>query len=318
VAAGGYRGTIRLESLGSNDYQWFVRDELSVGRVRAARLAAAFSALLAGLEGETDRGLRELAARALPRSTVAFGRLFTLEPVVFSPAAGGGAAVTLAVRAEPARIRSRFPRYARFIEEYLAPARFHLLVTDLSGTPYGELQAARGRVEIRLRVHRGALGPLRGDPRPLPERLRARAAASVKSGIVRVGVESLEGDVTLSRSKGAIRLRASFGREPDWRLPFLVEPLLRAPLRRPFEGEGALLALAVREDSAGATVLDREYRLVVRESWIVRWLGRFGGGMVTAFRAGAEAEADRFMGECLWALRDDLVELASSRVAAHR
>jgi hypothetical protein len=33
--------------------------------------------------------------------------------------------------------------------------------------------------------------------------------------------------------------------------------------------------------------------------------------MATVFRAGAEAEADRFDGECLWALRDDLVAYAS-------
>jgi hypothetical protein len=318
VVAGAYRGSIKLESLGSSDYQWIVRDELSVGRVRAARLAAAFAALLSGLEGETDRGLRDLARQALPRSSAAFGRLFTLEPIVFSRAAGGGVTVTLAVRIEPAGIRGRFPRFARFIEEYLTPARFHLLVTDVTGAPYGELRVAEGRVEIRLRAHRGALGPLLGGPRPLPDRLRARAAASVKSGIVRVGVESLLGEVRLSRSKEAITLRASFVQEPDWRLPFLVEPLLRAPLRRPFEGEGALLAVGVREVPEGATVLDREYRLVVRESWIVRWLGRFGGGMITAFRVGAEAEADRFMGECLWALRDDLVELASSRKVGHQ
>jgi hypothetical protein len=39
--------------------------------------------------------------------------------------------------------------------------------------------------------------------------------------------------------------------------------------------------------------------------------------MATVFRAGAEAEADRFMGECLWALRDDLVALATSPTPRH-
>jgi hypothetical protein len=68
----------------------------------------------------------------------------------------------------------------------------------------------------------------------------------------------------------------------------------------------------LRETPEGVTLVDREYRLAVRESFVVRWLGSFGGGMATVFRAGAEAEADRFMGEGLWALRDDLVAYASA------
>jgi hypothetical protein len=310
--AGTYRGVVRLESLGASDFEWDVQEDLSIGRVRADSLARAASALLGDLESETDGGLRQLARIALPRSIAAFGRLFTLEPIRLAPAPGGGTLVTLRVAIEPARIRATFPNYARFLEEYLAPSRFRLVVADSNGAPFWEFASADSSLSLRFRVFRGALGPLDGPPRTLPDRLRATAAASLKSGMFRVGAEDLVADVALLRTPAEKAFRAVFTREPDWQLPFVVKPLLRAPLRRPFQGEGALLSFRLRETPEGATLLDREYRLAVRESWVVRWLGSFGGGMATVFRAGAEAEADRFMGECLWALRDDLVAFAQS------
>jgi hypothetical protein len=309
--AGTYRGAIRLEALGPSDFEWDVQEDLSIGKVHVESLGRAFGALLLDLEGHTGGSLLDQARVALPRSTAAFGRLFTLEPAAISPAVGGGVRVTLSASIEPARLRAAYPRYARFLEEYLAPARFRLVVADPNGAPFWEFSSADSRLSLRLRVFHGALGPLEGPPRPMPDRLRATAATSVKSGFIRVGAEGIVADVTLARTPTEGGLRAVFTREPDWLFPFVVKPLLGAPLRRPFQGDGALFTLSVRETPQGATLVDREYRLAVRESWIVRWLGSFGGGMATVFRAGAEAEADRFTGECLWALRDDLVKLAA-------
>ncbi|HEY6553863.1 MAG TPA: hypothetical protein VI669_10940 [Vicinamibacteria bacterium] len=315
--AGAYRGRIRLEALGPSDFEWEVQEDLSIGRVRADSLAQAAYALLGGLEAQAGAGLPALARASLPRSAAAFGRLFTLEPASISRAVGGGVRVTLGAAIEPARIRAVFPRYARFLEEYLAPSRLRLVVADPSGVPFWEFESRDGRLSLRFRVFGGALGPLDGPPRPMPDRLRARAAASVKSGPFRVGVEDLVADVALRRTSVEKSFRATFTVEPSWQLPFVAKPFLRAPLRRPFQEEGARFSMSVRETAEGATVLDREYRFVVRESWVVRWLGSFGGGMATVFRAGAEAEADRFMGECLWALRDDLVALATSPTPRH-
>jgi hypothetical protein len=310
--AGAYRGSIRLEALGPDDFEWDVQEDLSLGRVRADSLARAASVLLRDLEGQTGSGLRELARLSLPRSLATFGRLFRLEPIALSPAVGGGVLVSLRVAIEPDRIRAGFPHYARFLEEYLTPSRFRLTIADTDGAPFWELSSADSRLSLRFRIFQGALGPLNGPPRPLPDRLRATTATSLKSGMFRVGAEDLVADLALVRTPGEKSFRAAFTSEPDWQLPFVVKPLLRAPLRRPFQGEGALLAFRLRETPEGVTLVDREYRFAVRESFVVRWLGSFGGGMATVFRAGAEAEADRFMGECLWALRDDLVAFAAS------
>jgi hypothetical protein len=309
---GSHRGSIRLEALGSGDFEWDVREDLTVGRVPTRSLARAASTLLLGLESQTSDSLHDLAGRALPRSSAAFGRLFTLEPIKLAPAAGGGVLVSVGVRIEPVRLRATFPRYARFLEEYLAPSRFRLVLAEGNGVPFLDFVSGGNRLGLRVRVFRGGLGPLLGPPRPLPDRLRATVAFSVKAGVFRVGVLNLVADVGFVSSSSERGFRAAFTREPDWQLPFLAKPLLRAPLRRPFQAPGALLAMRVGETPEGFTVVERQYRFVVRESFIVRWLGAFGGGMVTVFRAGAEAEADRFMGECLWALRDDIVARATS------
>jgi hypothetical protein len=312
--AGAYRGSIRLEALGPGDFEWDVREDLSIGRVGAESLAGAASALLRDLESQTGAGLQALARLALPRSVAAFGRLFALEATTISPAAGGGVLVVVRVAVEPSRIRAAFPRYAQFLDDYWAPSRFRLAVADANRTPFWEFGSADNRLTLRFRSFHGNLGPLNGLPRPLPDHLRATLSVSVKSGIFRVGVEDLVADVALVRTPVEKGFRAAFTREPDWQLPIVVRPLLRAPLQRPFQEGGALFSLALHQTPEGVSLLDREYRLAVRESWVVRWLGSFGGGMATVFRAGAEAEADRFTGECLWALRDDLVAFA---VAAH-
>ena len=102
---------------------------------------------------------------------------------------------------------------------------------------------------------------------------------------------------------------AAFAREPDWVLPFAVKPLLRSSLRRPFEGDGAFLAYGIRESGPATTLASREYRIAVKESWVVRWLGGNTGDAMASFREGAEAEAERFDAEALMALRADLVRL---------
>jgi hypothetical protein len=89
---------------------------------------------------------------------------------------------------------------------------------------------------------------------------------------------------------------------------------MRGSLRRPFEGEGALLGFGLR-DVAGAPhalVASRHYRLAVSESWIVRWLGGSVGAAVADFRRGAQVEADRFARDALIALRDDVRALLAA------
>ena len=312
VEAGEYRGSLELRRLGDGDFEWRGGDELGVGPVGVDRIALAGTALIQACQGRAPSELRQLARDTFPRATIAFGRLFAMERLVLDPAPEGGTAVTVVVRIDPSRIRAAFPRYARFIDEYFVRMRYRLTVSAADGSVFWDLVTAENVITLRLRLNDGALAPLEGRPRALPDQLRASLDFSTKAGLMRVGFERLVADVEMRKDAGDRGFLARFVQEPDWSLPFLVKPLVQASLRRPFTGEGAALGFAVREASPGCTVLANEFRLAVRESWIVKWLGSFGGEMVTVFRATAEGEADRFRGECLWALRDDLVALAGS------
>ena len=169
----------------------------------------------------------------------------------------------------------------------------------------------QNRLTAAFRVHHGDLATLEGPPRPLPDRLRVRMDLSTKSGLFRVGVEDLEAAAALTVTPEERTIALAFQQEPHWLLPLLVHPFLRSSLRRPFQAGGARLAYALHAGEEQTTIT-REYSLVVKESWIVRWLGGFVGGAVSDFRRSAEAESDRFTSEGLAALRDDVVEIVLS------
>jgi hypothetical protein len=276
---------------------------------------AVLASVLRAFEGENEADLRRFARAALPRSVARFGRLYVLDRVENRPAAGGGASVTIELHLDPAGIAPSFPRYARFLSAYLSTARYALTVADAEGVAFAEITGGDLRTVVRLRLFQGRLAPLTGAPRPLPRKVVATLSSSIRSGMVRVGVERLISEVEVADSPRELGIRARFAEAPEFKLPFLVKPFLLSSLRRPFEGEGAGLEFLLLESPEEGTRFLRAYRFTVKESWIVRWLGSFGGGMATVFRAGAEAEADRFDGECLWALRDDLVAYAAAFTA---
>jgi hypothetical protein len=188
-----------------------------------------------------------------------------------------------------------------------------LSVGDLSGADWWSLEASENLWTLRLRVRDGSLVPLEGPAdRRLPPLLRATTDYSTRMGRYKVGASRLVADVALTRTAAEKGFSARLLQEPDWELPFLVESLLRSPLRFPFEGPGSEAGWAARESPGVGTRLVRHYRARVRETWILRWLGGMTSTAVDEFRRGAEAEADRFHRECLLALRDDLAALKSA------
>jgi hypothetical protein len=305
--AGDYRGRLRLRRVAEGQFEWWMREELAVGDVRAQGLASVLTVLFRGTEGLTGAEAGARARQALPRTTAALGRLFSLETLTLAPAASGGAVVTIGLRLSPQGIRAGFPHYAAFLERYALPMRLRAVASDTSGERFWEIESADGRFALRARIHDGDLAPLEGRPRALPEALHLRLDYSLKPGLFRVGLRNLETEVTLVREPHEKGFAARFRHAPEWQLPVLVEPLFRSPLRHPFGGEGALLAVAIRDGPPSLLVF--EYRLEVKESWILRWLGGSAGSMVGTFRGGAEEEADRFSGEALSALRADVFAL---------
>jgi hypothetical protein len=202
-----------------------------------------------------------------------------------------------------------FPRYASFLRRYFLPIRLRLEFDDGEGASFCVLDGREGRFTLRTRIREGRLVALAGPPGTAPGRLRLRLDLTSRAGPFRYGVHALEASVRVTAPAGEKRLEMAFDREPDWVLPFVVKPLLRSSLRRPFEGDGARLAYAIRESGPGTTLVTREYRIAVKESWVVRWLGGNTGDAMSSFQEGAEAEAARFDAEALMALRADLIRL---------
>ncbi|HEX6533484.1 MAG TPA: hypothetical protein VF041_02745 [Gemmatimonadaceae bacterium] len=309
---GDYRRELRLTSLGGHDFQWTARDELAVGPVAGDDLARALGALFRAAEHGSERDVRAAYARVLPRATAQLALLFSLDTLHLAPNAAGGTDVRLSIGVHTDRLAARLPRYAKYLDKYARPTMLHLVVADTKGRDWWRLHKDDDRITIWLRVHDGALaplaGPLAGPPARMPDSMGVRMDASTKAWIFRVGLERLHGEVTLVRDPHEKAFIARFREEPDWQLPPLVGAMLHTPLRRPFQGEGAMIALGVRDGSSAQTVVTRDYRLAVRESRIMRWFGGLGSSALGDFRRGAEEEFDRYNGDVLLAVQRDLDE----------
>ena len=310
-ATGQYRGRLRLQRLASGRWEWTVEEELFAGPLRPADLAAALASLVRAVESTGPAEARAAIHRELPRATERLSHLFRVETLALGRDAGGATAVHLAVRLTPSALRPIAPRYAAFLEKYATPMRVKAVLADASGAAWGTLEAADNLWSVGLRVRDGRLVPLGGPlDRGVPDRLRLSGDYSTKMGRFGVGVGGLVADVQLTRAPGEKGFDARFRQQPDWQLPFLVEPLLGGALHFPFEGPGSESGWAARE-APGGLLLVRRFRVRVGENWIVRWLGGMTSGAMGEFRRGAEIEADRYNRECLLALRDDLVGLVA-------
>ncbi|HSD28844.1 MAG TPA: hypothetical protein VLL75_16200 [Vicinamibacteria bacterium] len=306
---GQYRGRVQLRTLEGGRFEWSVTEELAVGPTRPSDLARALEALFRSAEHASEASVRAAIASTLPRASARLGLLIRLETLVHSRGSDGATSVCLAVRLTPAGIRGFAPRYAAFLEKYATPIRTSLTVADAEGGTWWTLTAADNRWTLRLRLREGSLVPLEGPPdRRLPGRLRATADFATRMGRFEIGAQRIVSELALTRTSAEKGLSARFLKEPDWRLPFLVETVLHSPLRYPFEAPGSEMAWAAQE-TPGGTLLTGLYRARVRETWILRWLGGMMGNAVNEFRRGAELEADQYHRECLLALRDDLAAL---------
>lgn len=299
-----YRGRLVLVGEGDSAFEWRLREDLGVGGITLTGLAAAADSLLrvpeTASEGERAHELRE----ALPRTALALGRLVHLRSVLVSRE-GGVTAVRAVAEVDPASLPPDFRGYARYLERYAPDTELNVAARDDLGL-FWELDLRQQRFTLRFAVRDGRLAPLEGAPRPLPDRFRVSVAFAMRSGRFVIGYDDLEAFVALSAQDDSAGFHARFRREPQWRLPPLAGPLLRSPLRQPFEGEGSELSMRF-EEAPGTNLLVRDYRLRVRENWVLRWLGGRVGTAVDEFRNEAEYQSDRFTAEALLALREDVV-----------
>jgi hypothetical protein len=300
-----YAGEVRLRRVSESEYAWSVRDELSVGGPYVSDLAAGFGAILAAARAAARDGMATVAP-AFSGTARSLRGLLAVESLRAEPGPGGATAVDLVVRIRPEAIQAEYPAYARYLRQHVAPVRSHLSAVDEAGLKWCEVGLDQLRFSLRFAAADRSLAPLGGALRPCPAALRLQGEILTRPGLFTIGLKGLDGDVRWTRAEGRFSIELRFARQPDWQLPFLIEPLIASSLRRPFEGEGVSMTLAAEDDPLGGTLWTRALGLAVRESWIIRWLGGTVGGAAGDFIGAAERESERLNGEVLEALRADI------------
>jgi len=301
------RHVTSLARLSENEYRWETTVDYAVGSVRPADAATVISRLFAAAEGRTDGALRAELARTAPRASAVLGSVFTLDSLHPTALADGSTAVTVGIAVNAAPLRRRLPAFASYIRKYVEPTTYHVVIADRAAVPFLDIAQRDRYITIRLRTLNGTLVPLAGPARSIPDTLLMFTDFRTKVKIFHVGFHDLVMEfVNHSQGDRERSWVVTAHREPKWDLPLVAARLLRAPLRRPFTGEGALFRIGVRAGENGApTVIMRQSHLTVQESGILNFLNSLGNTAMDEFDGAVEREENAWLRELFLALRDD-------------
>ena len=305
---GDQRHYLQLRDLGEDSYEWYTMVDHGIGPVGAGQVADAVGAVFTAFDGRRDAELLADARATFPRTGRHLGQLFALDSLRSSPNADGTTALAMYVSYRVGTLRRDYPAFADYVQKYIASSDFRMQLGDRTGARYLDLRQRDASAVLRLRARNGSLVSLTGAPRPLPDSLLLLADASAKFKIFRVGFSGLVGDFTIERGEHERAWMMRFRKEPGWNFPLAADRLIKSPLRRPFQGRGTEVRLAVRDDLGSQTMSVRQVRTAVRESAIMRWLGSLGASAFGDYEGNTEREENRFMQELFGALRQDVAQ----------
>jgi hypothetical protein len=306
--AGDGRHITTLSRLSDNQYRWDTTVDFAVGTVRPADLALVITRLLTAGDGQSDQTARADLLASAPRAAAALGTVFSLDSLHPTPLADGTTAATVVIGVHSDLLRQKMPAFGEYVHKYVDPARIHFGLADHSGAPFLDALYKDRVLTIRVRSQDGHLVPLTGPARPMPDSLVVSADFGVKVKMFTVGFHELSMDFVNSAKGDHEHDWTVVGRkEPKWNLPFITARLIRAPLRYPFAGEGALFRMALRapEGADGQTVLVRQSRLAVQESAILKFVNSLSNTAMDDFGARVEKEENQWLRDVFLALRDD-------------
>jgi hypothetical protein len=301
---------------GAEEFEWRATVDFAIGSMTPTDWTTAFRALLASAEGRSDADLRADVRSTMRRTSVALGRLFSLDTLHAQRLADGSTALTIGMRVHPDWLKPEFPLFAKFVGKYVAPAAYRITLRDARGIRWMDISAGNRNLVIQMRVLHGGVIALDGPTvTQMPDTLRLSMNASTRFAIFSIGFRGMEGIVTAVRSASERSWVVRFNHAPEWQLPLFAASMLKTPLRRPFEQGGASLKFGFRVGAGGQTSISRETRVAVQESAISRFLGGFSSSAFSEFDGPAEREENRFNAEVYGAMRDDLKALRYGNVA---
>jgi hypothetical protein len=302
---GDSRHFMQLRHLVENDYEWQTSVDMAVGKVTAPEFANAISRAMAGGESRAPQFLRAEYRSTFPKTTAALGELFSLDTLTTTPDQEGATTIVLGIRLLPEKIRPTSPAFADYLDKYFTPAQYRLDVTDRRGDRWFEISGRDNLMMLRFRSMHGHFMPLGGGVRTIPDTLQIRMDAITKILLFHVGVRNLVGELRTVETAHERGWYMRFMKEPDWKLPPTVRYLIRKPLRRPFEAEGTLFSLSINDHPGSQTLTTKNLTTTVRESAILRFLGKLGGTARGDFVGKVETEENKFLAGVFEALRAD-------------
>jgi hypothetical protein len=304
---GDARHLTTLSRLSDDEYRWDATVDFAIGTVRPGDVASVLSRLIGSGEGRTERDLRADLSASAPRTSAALGTLFSLDTLRPTTLPDGSTAMTVGIAMHSDQLRPRYPALAEYLRKYVDPARYRLLVTDRAGVPFLEIVGKDRFLAIRVRTQHGHLVPLAGPARPIPDSLLVEVDFKVKIKIFHVGFHDLRLElVNGARGDQERDWSLTARKEPQWNLPFITARLLRAPLRRPFSGEGSLFRIGVYANEGSAqTVLVRQSRLPVQESAILNFLNALSSTAMDDFGGTVQKDEGAWLREVFVGMRDD-------------
>jgi hypothetical protein len=292
------RHVITLSRLSDNEFRWDTTVDFAIGGIRPADVATVLSRLVAAAEGRSEREARADLAVSAPRTAGALGQLFSIDSLRPTPLEDGSTAVTLVSGIHSDRLKRRYPAFGDYVRRYVDPLRYRVVVSDRAGVPYFEASGRERQVTLRVRTYKGALVPLAGPLRPMPDTLTVQMDFKARVKRLGVGFHDLRMElIHVRRDDTENSWAVTARREPEWDFPLAMARLIRAPLRRPFAGEGSLFRLGVRSDGTGQTVIVRQVRLIVQESAILRFLNSLSGTAFSEFEDRVDREENAWLRE---------------------
>jgi hypothetical protein len=300
------RHVIELTRLSDDAFRWDTHVPFAIGKVTAPEIGAMFAAIFASAEARSEADVREDYRGVLPRASAIAGQLFRIDSIRTVHHPDRSTTASFAISVTPEGLEQRYPAWAKYLRRYVHTARIRLTLIDSSGAAYWEMGMANGQMTMRVRTAGGRLLALEGLPRLMPDSLTLAADIAVKVSRFTVGVRDYRGEFRIIAKEHERSWELVSRREPDWVLPLFTRQLLRTPLRRPFQGEGALFRIGVRDSTGAQTLLYRTLRLEVQESAILRFIARLGAIAMSDYSGDVEREEMSWLRELFTAMIADV------------
>lgn len=304
------RHVINLTRLSDDEFVWDTEVPYAIGSITAREIGGFTAALFAAAEGRSEGDIRADYRAAIPRMSAVLGQLFRLDSIRTRHLPDSSTLATFAVTMTPAGVEAKYSHFARYLRRYVETARMRWTLTDRTGASYFDASALDGRLLLRVRTLKGDMVPLAGPARAMPDSLTLNGDFTMKVRRFTAGIRDYHADFAVVRTDHERAWSIVSRREPEWVLPLITEHLLRTPLRRPFQGRGARFRIGVRDSAGAQTILDRRLHLEVRESMILRFIGRLGAIAVGDYQGLAERDQLAWLREVFDALVADIRNLS--------